>query len=144
MFLNNVDISGLGVDIGFFSDSMFDYQVEAARKVVNTLEGRGRDFLAMATGLRKTRVAIETIENVSRRPNKILILADKKDCWSSIKPPFQHHFGDEYATSDFTGKKFIQGADRNRKEIVFATRQSMRNYIDEENSKTKLFIAWFF
>ncbi len=124
---------------------LFDYQRQDAETSLDKMEaelsvsGKGRGLLDMATGLGKTRTAIEIIKKVTKKPKRILILADKVDLLEQHKIVFSSYLGDEYAMTDFTGKSFLARKTSQEYEIVFATRQSMRNFVTtEQDEKTYL------
>ena len=99
----------------------FEYQMEVADKAVAALEKDGKALIDMATGLGKTRVAIEITERLG--PKRILVLADTRKLLEDHQRTLTRYLGDRYTIGMFNG-----GTKDSDVDILLATRQSMRNH----------------
>ena len=118
------DAAGGSIENTLERQELFEYQVVAADKSVESLEKTGVALMDMATGLGKTRVSIEVSERL--KPQKILFLSDNKTVLKNHEESFSPYL-EEYSRGFFIGEdKAGAGAD-----VVFSTRQTMRDYLEE-------------
>ncbi|MSU73780.1 DEAD/DEAH box helicase [Candidatus Kaiserbacteria bacterium] len=104
---------------------LYDYQEVASEKTVEALLKTGKALIDMATGLGKTRVGIDAMEKMQAR--KVLVLADTRRLLKDHKKTFDTYFGNSHSSGFYTGQ------DKSGKDcdIVFATRQTMREHKEE-------------
>jgi type I restriction enzyme R subunit len=98
-----------------------DYQAEAVRRVTESIEQAQRKFLlVMATGTGKTRTTIALLDILlrSKRTQRVLFLADRRELVRQAMSAFKHHLPSESLTR-------IEGGEISGARIHFATYPSM-------------------